>query len=79
MSPAALLGMGNGHTTARRLRKPQLEGWHGPRGKTVKALLLQYRVLVGRKEGFLIQAHRLPLGRSQKVMGEASSGLLLEW
>lgn len=79
MSPAALLGVGNCHTTARRLRKPQLEGWHGPRRKTGKALLLpQHRVLMGRKEGFLIQAHRLPLGKSQKVMGEVRSGLLLE-
>jgi len=35
MSPTVLLGVGNCHTTARRLRKPQLDkGWHGPRQKT---------------------------------------------
>lgn len=60
MLPPTLLGVGNSHITARRLRKPQLEGWHGPRRKTGKALLLpQHRVLVGRKEGFLMEAHRL--------------------
>lgn len=49
----ALLGVENSHITARRLRKPQLEGWHGPRRKTGKALLLpQHRVLVGGKGGF---------------------------
>lgn len=50
----ALLSVETSHITARRLRKPQLEGWHGPRRKTGKALLFlpQHRVLVGGKGGF---------------------------
>lgn len=41
MTLASLLGVGNSHATARRLReKPQFEGWLGPRQKTGKALLL---------------------------------------
>jgi hypothetical protein len=51
---AALLGVGNSHSTVRRL-KSQSEGWHGPRQKTGKALLLpQQRVLMGGKKEFLI-------------------------
>lgn len=75
----ALLGVETSHITARRLRKPQLEGWHGPRRKTGKALLFlpQHRVLVGGKGGSDGSTQAM-MGKVTVGHGEARSGLLLE-
>lgn len=74
MSLASLLGVGNSHATARRLReKPQFEGWLGPRQKTGKALLLPQQKGAHGWEGKISDGQNTDC--NLEGSGEARSGL----